>query len=334
MANPDSALYTKDLAGGFSGMIWTYFGLVCNGLVRYALGINRRYSTRRWLDIEGMKQIYMDGEYTAEDLKLCDVLYANDWWRPENPRGKSHVALITDIIRETTDGQIKFIEVSEAIRPHCVRRIFSVEDYFKQYGDYTICRYDYVDSCPECDLKVTELLRQDTTKMLPAIAVDYGNKSNYDMDEEVVISVFKEGKDSVEIIRNGKVIETVEVDGYTKLIRKFDRGYYVLKCKNTGDFVEFCVKKPEIEYEIKDGFITINAKKHDEESRISHMDFRSDGPKSGSLVKMHELTDEEKETGVFKREIPSEAYTFKVYFENKYGVWTHSMIRIKPSKYC
>lgn len=42
--NPDSALYCKDIAGHNNS--WAYFGLVCNGLVRYALNIRRRYSTK------------------------------------------------------------------------------------------------------------------------------------------------------------------------------------------------------------------------------------------------------------------------------------------------
>ena len=46
------------------------------------------------------------------------------------------------------------------------------------------------------------------------------------------------------------------------------------------------------------------------------------------LAKLEELTEEEKRTGVFTREIPEDAYNFKVYFKNKYGVWTHKMIEI------
>ena len=46
IANPDSALYHKDLGGNNNS--WAYFGIVCNGLARYALQIRRRYSTKRW----------------------------------------------------------------------------------------------------------------------------------------------------------------------------------------------------------------------------------------------------------------------------------------------
>ena len=45
VANPDSALYQKDLNGHNNS--WAYFGIVCNGLARYAFNIRRRYSTKR-----------------------------------------------------------------------------------------------------------------------------------------------------------------------------------------------------------------------------------------------------------------------------------------------
>jgi hypothetical protein len=49
---------------------------------------------------------------------------------------------------------------------------------------------------------------------------------------------------------------------------------------------------------------------------------------AATLSKVEELTEEEKKTGSFTRKIPNDAVNFKVYFENKYGIWTHTMIRI------
>ena len=66
MGNPDSALYNKTLPGRNNAH--TYMGLVCNGLVRYALGIRRRFSTMRWADVPGMRKIKAEGEYTAEGI--------------------------------------------------------------------------------------------------------------------------------------------------------------------------------------------------------------------------------------------------------------------------
>ena len=46
-------------------------------------------------------------------------------------------------------------------------------------------------------------------------------------------------------------------------------------------------------------------------------------------VQYRRLTDEEKKTGEFARKIPSDAVNFKVSFENRYGFWTHTMIKIE-----
>ena len=45
-------------------------------------------------------------------------------------------------------------------------------------------------------------------------------------------------------------------------------------------------------------------------------------------MKVEELSEEEKRSGVITRKIPDEGKNFKVYFENKYGIWTHRMIGI------
>ncbi len=335
IANPDSALYNKDINGHNNS--WAYFGLVCNGLARYSLNIRRRYSTKRWPDVPGMRKIADEGSYTAEQIELCDVICMKN----------VHVALITDILRNES-GEILQIEVSEAIRPLCVRRQFDLETFFEKYKHYDLWRYDFVDMVPMPDEKDDDCLKRGVPD-LPAIAVDYGNKTNYRTYEDVVISVFAEEENQIEIYRGDQLIEKITVSGRGKVLRKFDRGYYTVKHINSGKMVEFCVTMPQISYSVMDGRITVKADSCDPESKILYMDFREktkselakelgkdDENKKiahysntcASLSKIEELSEEEKETGVFTRDIPKDAANFKVYFENKYGVWTHTMIRI------
>ena len=336
IANPDSALYNKDLNGHNNS--WAYFGLVCNGFVRYALNIQRRYSTKRFLTIPGMHKIYDAGSYSAEQIELCDVL------RGFEP-GVSHVALITDILRDET-GKICQIEVSEGVRPTCKRAQYDLETFFEKFKKYAICRYDFVDEVPMPDEQQSQCLTQGVPG-LPVIAVDYGNKSNYRTYEDVVISVFGDGENEIEICRNGEVIETITITGRGKVSRRFDRGYYIARHKNTGESVEFCVTLPQISYSVENGMLTVNASACDPDSRIVYMDFREKckemfgggsvpGSKNknvfysnqcASLAKVEELTNEEKATGIFTRMIPEDAEHFKVYFKNKYGIWTHTMIK-------
>ena len=180
---------------------------------------------------------------------------------------------------------------------------------------------------------------------IPNIALDFGNKSNYHTYEEVIISVFREEKNVIEIAYEGRLLETIYIDGRGKVSRKFEKGYYTAKLISTGETLEFCVTQPEISHTVKDGKITICANANDSESSILYMDFREKTKSKNltddqqvtvkfyntccsPLAKIEELTEEEKRTGVFTREIPEDAYNFKVYFKNKYGVWTHKMIEI------
>jgi transcription antitermination factor NusG len=191
-------------------------------------------------------------------------------------------------------------------------------------------------------------LKQGVPK-LPVIALDYGNKTNYRTYEEVLISAFPEGENEILIYQGDEVIETVTISGRGNISRKFPRGYYQIKHTATGECLEFSVTQPEITHFVENGKITVKADACDIESVISHFEFREmtrsereklqgKDPENNAvafysdscaaLSKMEELTAEEKKTGIITREIPADAANFKVSFENKYGIWTHTMIRI------
>lgn len=325
LANPDSVLYTKDLGGHNNS--WASFGLVCNGLARYALGIRRRFSTKRWPTVPGMRKIADEDSYGFDQMELCDILYAHG-------NGRSHVAMITDLLRDES-GKIVQVEVSEAIRPSCVRRQFDMEAFREKFNLFALWRYDYIDSVPECDDEISRMLdKEGHPTKLPDVAVDLGTKSNYLTGEDVTVSVFREG--TAEITKNGEVIESIT--GKAKITRKFDRGYYTVTHLETGYCVEFCVNEPKISYKVENNVITVTANSNDPESRILYMDFREKiskptsgkyyNPLAAALAKVEELTEDEKSSGVITRVVPEDAGYFKVYFENKYGVWTQRMIKI------
>ena len=337
IANPDSAIYHKDLGGRNNS--WAYFGIVCNGLARYALQIRRRYSTKRWPTVPGMRKIADADDYSADQIELCDILYAHC-------KERSHVAMVTDILRDEITGEIVQVEVSEAVRPSCLRAQYDLKTFHERFKLFALWRYDYIDEVPENDPAVDALLfEQGVPKELPDIAVDYGNKSNYFVGEETVLSVFHEGENEVELCRGEEIVERLYFTGRGKIVRRLEKGYYTAKLVNTGNSVEFCVNQPEIKHSAENGVLTVWADSCDPDSRILYMDFR-EGEKiaqpeplrashglfyngrAASLSKLEELTEEEKESGVITREIPEDGHHFKVYFENKYGVWTHSMIRI------
>ena len=214
-------------------------------------------------------------------------------------------------------------------------------------GVFALWRYDYVDEVTMPDAEENAFLERGVPS-LPNIAVDYGNKSNYRACEDVVISSFNDGENLLEIYCGDELIETLTFNGRGKTARRFARGYYTIKHKNTGDIVEFCVTDPWITHTAQDGKLTLNVDAGDPGSKITHMEFRerSKGelmekgipfenngvayysPAAAVLSKVEVLTEEEKNSGIITREIPVGAIHYKVSFENKYGVWTHTMIRI------
>lgn len=319
ISNPNSKLY----AAGYGAFNCCNFGIVCNGLVRYALGIRRRISTKRWYSIPGMRLIAKHGEYTADDIELCDVLYAFG-------EGRSHVALITDILKDE-NGSIVEIEVSEAVRPTCRRACYTVDAYFEKYRVFDLVRYDLIENVPLFDPELDNLLFESgLEKKTPKICVDNGNKSNYLAGEEVVFSVFGDEEDVVEIYCNGTLIEEIRVGARATFPRRFSRGYYEARLKEAKESVFFCVNRAKIEFSVENEILSVKADPRDASSKILYMDFReNNGTLFASLAKYEELTDEEKQIGCFKRPIPSDGYNFRVYFENSYGVWVHPMTNIK-----
>ena len=329
VANPDSALYTKDLGGMRNS--WTYFAIVCNGLVRYAYNIRRRYSTKRWLDIPGMHQVALPGEYTVEDIQLCDAIYAFG-------QGRNHVAMITDLLRDE-EGKVQLVEVSEAVVPSCRRALFTPEQYYEKYKLFGLTRYDFLDDVP-----MPEPIR--FPEKTPVISVDYGHQSNYVRGEPVVLSVFVPGPQQVLLSRENGPTETLTVTDRISLNPK--PGYYTATHVATGKTVAFCVCRPIIDYRVENGMLHVQAGSTDPKSRILCLDLRemtkskmpldqipliernkAHSPDAASLAQILELTDEEKESGIFSRPIHPDAHNFKIVYENPYGIWTHTMLPLE-----
>lgn len=316
--NPHSKLYQA----GHGAFDACNYGIVCNGLLRYALGIPYRVSTARWHTIPGMRLVKPRCQYTVDEIELCDILYAFG-------EGRNHVSLITDILRDES-GKIVEIEVSEAVRPLCKRESYTPEVFYEKYKLFALWRYDKLNEVPPLDTADDELLfKSGIEKITPRITVDNGNRSNYLVGEEILLSVFSAPADTVEIKKGGEVIRTFTVDGNAHLPLTLPRGYYTASLQKDGACVEFCVNQAEVRHECRDGNITVYANPCDENSKIHYMDFRRDGTTVSALEKYEVLTEEEKESGVITRPIPRDGENFKVYYKNAYGIWTHPMRRIE-----
>ena len=320
IANPDSKLYQP----GHAAFCACNYGIVCNGLARFAFGIRRRVSTARWHTIPGMHEVKPKGLYTFDDMRLCDVLYAFG-------EGRNHVALITDLLHDG-DGNIKEVEVSEAVRPVCVRRRFNFDEYSEKFALFALWRYDHLESVPLTDEAQDSLLKSGLDRLTPTITVDNGNRSNYLVSQQVVISAFAEGDDVIEICRNGEVINTLPIHGKAVIPYMPAEGKYSLRLKNGGGCAEFCVNNACFSHSVEGNTVTVRVDDCTEGSRILYFDFRqaaAAGAGFASLEKFEELTESEKLSGTWTRPIPENGHNYKIYFENDYGIWTLPMRAVK-----
>ena len=269
-----------------------------------------------------MRRIADRGCYKAEDIRLLDVLYAYG-------EGRNHVALVTDILKDES-GVIREIEVSDAVRPSCHRVRYATDIFFEKWKLFHLDRYDYLADVPPVDEAVAALLRDYQDGAAPlALEVDGGDHSNYLLGELAILSVFIEGEDTVEIYKDGAIVESFDVNGYAfRAFEPTERGYYTARLKENGASVEFAFLRAKTDFRIENGTITVTADPCDEKSRIHYMDFRIPGDSPRALAKYEVLTEEEKASGVITREIPATAGSFKVYYKNAYGIWTHPLTKI------
>ena len=318
--------YSKIYQAGLAEFDAVNYGIVCNGLVRYALGIPFRVSTALWHTIPGMNLVKARGEYTVNEIELCDVLYAFG-------EGRNHVALITDIIYDES-GRIIEIEVSEAVRPACIRKRYPIDEFYEKYSLFALWRYENIDDIPLFDKQTDDLLfRSKIDTIAPKITVDNGNESNYLEGEITIISAVSSGNDVIEVIKNDEVIEEIHFYKKAVISRKLTRGYYIIRLKSTEDIVKFCINFASIRHIVNsDQTITVSAELTDKRSEIHYLDFRKKGIDIAPLSKYEPLTDDEKQSGVFTREIPNDAMNYKVYFKNAYGIWTYPMKAIFETK--
>ena len=282
VANPDSILYRPG-RGSFGT---AEYGIVCNGFVRFALGIPERVPTRIWNAIPGIRTVAPKGEYSVDEMALCDVLHAfND--------GRNHVAMITGLVRDEA-GHVTEVEVSEAARPTCKRRRFTPEEFYEKYKVFALQRYDLLDTVPPIEMEAVQaLLASGIDKNRPKIAVDNGEKSNYLLGSPVTVSVFADAPDTVQLLKDGETVAEYPVGARAFFPLTLDRGYYTARLKAAGDEVHFAVMGAEISHTVIGNEITVTFDSHDERSVPLHLDFRMAGVGCASLAAWSRLTEEE-----------------------------------------
>ena len=234
LANPDSVLYTRpqhESRGASS-----YYGTVCSGFVSYAVGFRYRTPNYCLPDQPGITEV---DTTTLDNLELCDII--------ENT--KIHVALVTGILRDA-EGHVRVITVSESTKPRCISTDFTPEAFRTMWldmGGYRIYRYAGVHNQTYTP---TPYVRLEDDPVLPlppvntAFGVNFGNKANIPLGEELLFSVWEKKWERVELTGpDGAVTTLAPVDGRAVYTPE-KPGFYTAVCRAGEEAslpVELCV---------------------------------------------------------------------------------------------
>ena len=107
--NPRSVLYTENVSKKpYHGInCGAYYGVVCNMLVSYALGLKVPWNTYEFATAKNMMLV---SDQSSRGVALADVVCQ-----------EGHVMLVTKIMRNPENGKAVELELSEAVRAGCRR---------------------------------------------------------------------------------------------------------------------------------------------------------------------------------------------------------------------
>lgn len=194
LKNKNSVLYTENLFSTNKKSA-TYFGTVCSKFAQYALDVPGSYNSQNMHNIPGMITIAMPGEYTLDQIKLGDVIV--------NPT--VHTTICTDILYDT-DGNVAYIEISEATFPLVRRLLWSPEEFFKTFSSYRICRYENIDSTPSAP----QLEMKESYSLMPRLGDKFNYKTNV---KNAIVDVLESGYYKAVIMRDSIIVNEILLNG-------------------------------------------------------------------------------------------------------------------------
>ena len=254
--NPRSVVYTEHLNKyPYHGKrIGSYYGTVCSGFVSYALGFKAYQTT---YDIAKHDFMTLVDDQSVKGIQLADVL-----WQ------KGHVALITGIRRNKSNGEIVWIEISEAWRSGCRRRVVEGESAFNKMlsdGKWKIYRYKDLEKNgykPWTEFVAVEGEQSTPFQYNEVICPNKGDKSCYVIGENVVLNL-AEGYRKVEIYKNSKLYKRLRIgNDLDVILRDLPYGDYqarVIKWWNKSDFVYWKVLDARVTTNEEEGIVTFHS---------------------------------------------------------------------------
>lgn len=308
--NPGSVLYT-------SGAQKAYYGTVCSTFVSYALGFPVYQTTN---DFPKAKFLTLIGDQSAKGIQLADVLFQ-----------EGHVALITGIRRNKATGEIVRIEISEAWRSGCRRRVKNGEADFNamlKQGKWKIYRYKDLDKNgyePLTDFVAVDGEQRTPFQYNDDICPSKGDKSCYIVGENVVLNI-DDSYNKIEIYRDSELYRTVKVgDSPSIVLEDLPYGDYEARLKSWWKRSRFAYWKV-IDVDVKADTLNQRVYFNSENARPVYLEFCSAKGARPSWA-VHVIDDEDISNGYVKvtslhrkglRLRKSDMFV-KVHFECDYG---------------
>lgn len=254
--NPKSVIYTEHLNEYpyHGSRIATYYGTVCSTFVSYALGFKVYQTT---YDIAKHDFMTLVDNQSAKGIQLADVL-----WQ------KGHVALITGIRRNKTNGEIVRIEISEAWPSGARRRVVDGESDFNKMlekGKWKIYRYKNLEKnsyTPWTDFVAVDGEQRTSFQYNDAICPNKGDKSCYIPGENVVLNII-DGYRKLEIYRDEALYKQYRVgDDLDIVLRDLPYGDYkarLRKCWRTSDFAYWKIIDVQVNTNEEKGMVSFHS---------------------------------------------------------------------------
>ena len=318
LENKNSVLYTENLFST-NNKAATYFGTVCSKFAQYVLDIPGSYNSQNMANIPTVKTIAAAGKYTVDKIRLGDIVV--------DP--KVHTTVCTDILYDV-DGNIAYIEISEAVLPRLRRKLWTPEEFYKHFDGYRLCRYDDIDNVPAAP---DMLSGKETYALMPR----FGDKYNYNVSEEKgVVDILESGYSKAVILRDGAKVSEIPLDDVTKTFQ-FDRSVpgklemYLQKADGTrSGSVYACVVKSSVKATDYSKYATCRLTVSFEGSSGTHVYVQVGN--NQSVFCSIENAEGNQATLLFPVDgLPIDTTKIRVAYQNEYGIYLSDWINIKTA---
>lgn len=340
--NPYSLLYTENISEKNSRSAYgeeyhgtncgAYMGIVCSSLVGYALGMDLVWTTATFPYLAEKGIFKKINGNNVQDLRLMDVLHED-----------GHGSLITDIWRDGK-GRIVKIEITEAITPTAVSRIYTADDAQKRFNkDNFKAFYRYQEFHKNTDYTPSAFVAVEgetvvSYKYNDDICTFAGDYASFGGEERIVINYTKGSYSEMEIYGEAGLIHTLKLSDDAAVhsmditALNLSGGYYKARLVGGGkssDYTYFSIVDYNVSVTGSKTALTVDFSCQGGEAK--HIKVTRE---NSYLVCFYPFTTDDKNAQrvtidieklrPIKRNVPGEELYLQVAFKTKYGI-VHSL---------